>query len=366
MLETIREYAGEQLDESGEADELRRRHAEHFLALAEEAEPYLRKESEESREWLDRFDPEHDNVRAALDVLDASGECQLALRLVGAVWWFWDDRSHFVEGRRRLESALRADGRPTAARARALNGAGTLAMNAGDVAAVRPCAEEALALHRALGDAWGTAFSAHLLGHATLDEGDLQRAKPLIEESVRLFREVGDQHHNLFPTHLLAWTYFRLGDGERARALWEDNLQRARATANRNIEALSLGALADSFAVEEGRVEDALSMLTEAYRIHRDLGSPDVQTAMDLGRLARGLTLAGRAVAATRVLASAEALYEEIGARARPINAERNENTLSAIRSQLDDSAFAEAWEQGRALSPDEAVALALEESADA
>jgi len=364
MLETIREYALERLAESGEVEELRRRHTDHFLTFAEEAEPYLRSEVLRSTaEWLDRLEAEHDNLRAALDRLEASGETQLALRLAGAAWWFWNARSHLVEGRRRLESALRADGRPTAARARALNGAGEIAMNAGDVVAARLWAEEALPLHRASGDAWGSAYSAHLLGHATLDEGDLQRAKPLIEESVRLFGEVGDQHHNLFATHLLAWICYRLGDGERARTLWEDNLQRSRAAANRNIEALSLGALADNFAVEEGRVEDALSMLTEAYRINRDLGMPAVQTAMDLGRLAHGLALAGRAVAAARVLASAEALYEEVGAHARPINAERDEKTLSAIRVQLNDSALAEAWEQGRVLTADEAVALAVDEA---
>jgi predicted ATPase/class 3 adenylate cyclase len=358
LLETIREYGAERLEDSGEGEDLRRRHAEHFLALAEEAEPHLRKES---REWLDRVDREHDNLRAALDRLESSGESELALRLAGAVWWFWDARSHLVEGRRRLESLLRADERPTAARARALNGAGEIAINAGDVAAARIWAEQALVLHRRFGDAWGGAYSMHLLGHATLDQGDFQAAQPLIEESVRLFREVDDQHHNLFATHLLAWNCYRLRDGERARALWEDNLRRARAAANRNIEALSLGALADNFAVEEGRVEDALSMLTEAYRIHRELGMPSVQTAMDLCRLARGLAFAGRAVAAARVLASANTLYEEIGARARPLTAERDEKTLSAIRTQLNDSAFAEAWERGRTLSPDEAVALALD-----
>jgi tetratricopeptide (TPR) repeat protein len=234
-----------------------------------------------------------------------------------------------------------------------------MAMNAGNTAAARLYAEEALALHRVIGDAWGTAYSVHLLGHATLDEGDLQRAEPLIEESVRLFRELDDQFYNLFATHLLAWTYYRLGDGERARTLWEDNLQRSRATADRNIEALSLGALAVNVALEEGRVADALPMLAQAYRIHRDLGVPAAQTAMDLSRLARGLALAGRAVAAARTLASAEAVYEEIGARARPINAERDENTLSAIRTQLDDDALAAAWQEGKALKPDEAVALA-------
>jgi predicted ATPase/class 3 adenylate cyclase len=364
MLETIRDYAVERLEDSGEAEEFRRRHAAHFLALAEQAEPNLREEVPRSTaEWLDRLEREHDNLRAALERLEASGETQLALRLAGAAWWFWDARSYLVEGRRRLESALRADARPTAARARALNGAGEIAINAGDITAARLWAEEALPLHRAFGDAWGTAYSAHLFGHATLDEGDLHKARPLIEESVRLFRELGDQHHNLFATHLLAWNCYRLGDTERARTLWEDNLQRARATGNRNIEALALGALADNLALEEGRVEDALPMLTEAYRINRDLGMPSAQTAMDLHRFARGLALAGRATAAARVFACAEALYEEIGARARPLTAERDEETLSSIRTQLSDSAFAEAWEQGRLLTADEAVALAFGET---
>jgi hypothetical protein len=124
---------------------------------------------------------------------------------------------------------------------------------------------------------------------------------------------------------------------------------------------LSLGALADHFAIEEGRLEDALSMLTEAYRINRDFGMPSVQTTMDLGRLAHGLAFAGRSVAATRVLASAEALREEIGARARRTDAERDAKTLGAIHTLLDEAAFDEAWEQGRALTPDEAVALTLD-----
>lgn len=358
MLETIREFAAERLEESGEAEELARRHAGHFLALAEAAEPHLRMESVE---WLDCLEPEHDNLRAVLDRFEASGETQLALRLGAAVWWFWDARNHLVEGRHRLESTLRADERPTAVRARALNGAGEMAINAGDVATARLVAEEALGLHRAFGGVWDTAYCLHLLGHATLDEKEFQMARPLLEESAQLFRELGDQHYSLFATHLLAWNYYRGGDGDRARALWEDNLRGARATGNRNIEALSLGALADNFAVEEGLVEDALSMLTEAYRIHRDLARPPVQTAMDLCRFARGLAFAGRTVAAARVLASAEALREEIGARARPVDAENDEKTLSAIRAQLDEAAFAEAWEQGRTLTADDAVALALD-----
>src|SRR5918911_286689 len=132
MLETIREYAAERLEASGEADELRRRHAQHFLALAKKAEPNVRGYS---RAWLDRLEREHDNLRATLDWFGASGESELALRLAGALSRFWDEKGHLAEGRRRLESGLRTDDRPTAARARALNGAADMAVSLGDATA---------------------------------------------------------------------------------------------------------------------------------------------------------------------------------------------------------------------------------------
>ena len=132
-LETIREFAAERLDRAREAEEIERRHAEYFLVFAEEAEPHLFGR-EESGAWLDRVGREHDNLLAALDHLQASGETELALRLTGAVWTFWRDKAHFAEGRRRLESALQADQHPTAARAKGLNAAASMAGLSGDAA----------------------------------------------------------------------------------------------------------------------------------------------------------------------------------------------------------------------------------------
>ena len=174
MLETIREYAAERLDASSEAEELARRHAEHFLALAEEAHPHL---PLHPREWVERLEQEHDNFRAALDWLEAAGEGERTQQLAGALWPFWYIRGHVPEGRRRLESAIRADERRTAARATALNGATAMALERGNTVTARPWAEEALALHRALGDAWGTANSILLLGNVHAEEREsLHRA----------------------------------------------------------------------------------------------------------------------------------------------------------------------------------------------
>jgi predicted ATPase/class 3 adenylate cyclase len=352
MLETIREYAAERLEESGEATELRRRHASSFLALAEEAFPHLRGNP---GAWLDRLDAEHDNLSAALEQLEALGEPASALQLAGALYRYWYTKGHLAEGRRRLEGLLRIDDRPTAARARALHGAAVMEF---DPVAMRLRAEEALALHRRLEDAWGIAYSTYLLGMAATEESNWRRALPLLEESLAAFRELGDEHYTLLATDALAWVYGELGDRERRRALHENTLRQARAQGNMGVVALQLDQLASDFALAEGRIEVALSMLGESLRINRDLGRRGA-IAENLCRFAHTLAVAGITERAARLLAASEALREEIGGGPAWV-ADMNEETHTAIHAQVDQAAFSEAWEQGRKLTVDDAVALAL------
>jgi len=356
MLETIREYAAERLAESGEADELRRRHAGHFLAFGREAEPDVGKEP---TGWLDRLELEHDNLRAALDRLETSGEGQAVLLIVSALTDFWEIRGHLTEGARRFERALAADERPTAARAKALNGAGELAAATGDLTTARLRAIEALSLHREMEDAWGAAEAHRLLGVVAAEGGDWEGARRHSEESLRGFQQVGDERRVLEATRVLAWASYGLGALDDARALYEGNLSRARALRDGSMVAVMLGTLTTLFAVPEGRFEDAASMLSESIRILHDLG--DRREIMnDLCRVADALASAGKAEAAARIISSAEALREEIGGMEGWVENTR-ERALTTIRSQLDEAAFAEAWEQGRALTADEAVALALD-----
>ncbi len=352
MLETIREYATERLDESGEAGELRQRHAVHFLTLAEETEQHAR---EYSKEWLDLLEREHDNLRGALDSFEASGESQLALRMAGALSDFWGIKGHFTEGRRRLRNALRADERPTAARAKALNGAADLA-TAEDVESARLWVEEALSIHRQLGDQRGIAESLLMLGSSY--EGDWVRARDLWEESAQLFSELGDRHYAMLATRLLAWSYSELGDPARALALHEENLGEARAAGDEHMEAQSLEALAH-LAVTQGRPLAAVPMLERAYKIHRVVGDR-YRVAIAVGRFARVVASTGSAGTASMLLSCSEALFEEIGASA-PWVVAMNEETLATIRAQLDEAAVAEARERGRTLKADDAVALALQ-----
>jgi len=278
--------------------------------------------------------------------------------LAGASSGFWESRGHVAEGRRRLESALRAGDRPTAARAKALNGAAALAAAGGDVETARLRAEQGLALHRTLGDERGTATSLWMLGFALGDAGEWEGSRQLLEESVGLFRELGDPLATMWLTRSLAWTYFNLGKRERARTMYEDALRGARALRNRSAEAALLGALA-MIATEDGRVEEAFSMLKESIPLSRDLGG-----ALDLGanlcHVAEALAVAGRAEIATLLVSCSEVVFEEIGADVLWV-ARMNERTLAIIRSHLDEAAFADAWEQGRALTLDDACDLALE-----
>src|SRR6185369_14925145 len=132
MLETIREYAGERLEESGEAGDVRQQHVAHFLALVESADPEMI--SPRQLEWLMRLDAEHDNIRSALAYSLWQEDAESALRITASLGTFWNIRGHLSEGRIMLGDALGMAGaaQRTALRARALHVAGELAFVQGN------------------------------------------------------------------------------------------------------------------------------------------------------------------------------------------------------------------------------------------
>jgi ATP/maltotriose-dependent transcriptional regulator MalT len=355
MLETILEYAAERLEASDEAGVLRRRHAEHFLALVEAAEPELRRDS---AQWLDRLEEENGNLRAALDWLEASGDNQLLLRFAGAIWRFWYLKGHVAEGGQRLEVALRSDDRPTAARAHALNGSAVMALNSGDSAKTRHRAQEALGLHQRLGDRWGTAYAQFMLAQAANEEGDFETAAKLFGESVATFRELGDEHYALIAKFNLAIVIEDLGDAGRAHGLQEENLREARGMGDRQIEAHALTQLA-MLGFRDDRLDSASSILGQALRIFVELGNV-IEIAVNLGRFAAVLARGGHLETAAQLLAKSEALTKEIGAGLLSWAAERNARTMATIREHLDEAGVREAEAKGRAMTVDQAVALAL------
>jgi predicted ATPase/class 3 adenylate cyclase len=362
MLETIREFAAERLDASGEADALRQRHAEFLLALAEEAEPHVRSDSQP---WMERLEAEHDNLRGGLDHLEASDSRQFQ-RLAGALWRFWYLHSHFAEGRRRIEAALATDDQPTPARAKLLHGGSVMGQSLGDNAIGLRYAREALDLERLLGNQWGVAYASMMIGNSLSelhDESrDLPAARDWLAESARLFKALGDRHYGLMAQHNQAWITGELGDRDAEQRLHEDDLVVAREIGNEAIEADSLAQLGMA-ARDDGRLEDAIELLREAIRIDHRRGMT-LNVATQLGRLSSILVRAGEHRLSAILLGASEALIGHLGAELPWWVVRRDAETVELLEAagfrgpELDEARI-----DGEARTVDDAVALALGES---
>ena len=361
MLETIREFAGERLTGLADSSEVRDRHADHYLELAERLGADA---ARDASRWLTDLEAEHDNLRAALDWLAEVGKHENRQRLAGELARFWYTRGHIVEGRSRLEDAIAADAGRTSARASALNGMALLNAEGGDEARVaRQHAEEALSIYDELEDDWGSAYSRLMIAAAMSDAAEWEAARAMYEESRRHFEAIGDEHHVLLATRLLAWMHFELGDIGAARAVHDENLARARRLGNLRIIGTTLGALGE-YDIRERNLGSAASRLTEAYSIFRGLGH-SYEVAVELLRFAWLLARAGRPEAAARVLGRCLLAYEHIGGELPAWVAPMLADCRAEIQAQLDADTYAALLEAGRAMPVDEAVALVLDATAD-
>src|ERR671916_1297994 len=273
MLEPVRQYALEKLEEGDERDETRRRHARYYLALAERARPELKGPDQSS--WLDRLEAEMDNLRAALGLSLDRGDVEVALRMVAELWWFWYKRGHLNEGRRWLEEALGKSvsptGAPTPARAEALNGAGVMARNQADFEQAQTWLEESLALQRELGDERGAADVLVNLGTVALDRGDYPRSAALFEESLSLRRKLGDRWGIALALNNLGVVARARGDLAEAASLGEEGLGMFRAVGDRAGVAMVLSNLGK--VAEEGDAPaEAAEFYGESLALYRELG----------------------------------------------------------------------------------------------
>ncbi len=189
LLETVRQYAREKLLEARDAEVVRRRHRDWFLALADRAESELL--GPQQAAWLNRLEQEHDNLRAALDWSLGSGAIEAALRLAGALWPFWEVRGYLGEGREWLEMVLAKSGElPVALRAKVLQGAGILAWYQDDYERAVALCQQTLALYRELRQKQGMAIALNTLGLIRRSQGLYPEAHSLLEESLSIFREL--------------------------------------------------------------------------------------------------------------------------------------------------------------------------------
>jgi predicted ATPase/DNA-binding SARP family transcriptional activator/DNA-binding CsgD family transcriptional regulator len=356
MLEPIRQYARKKLEEDEESDAVLRRHANLFLALAEEAEPELR--GTRQQEWLERLEAEHDNFRAALSWALEGGEPELALRLAGALGDFWQLRGRLKEGRRWLEATL-AEGSEftTIARVKALIRAGDIAMEQRSFERAVTLSEEGLALSRGLGDEVGAAASLFNLGMVALLRNDSERAVALLEEAVKLAHYVGNVAALSLSVHGLALAFMHKYDLERAAALQRENLARARESGDQHILSMSIG-LGGLIALGEGDYERAEAHGLEALKMFRRMDLRQyIPTLLQLLAAAAGR---GDPLRSARLRGASEALHEAMGARLSAGEHAYFEPHLAAARAQLDKTTWETAWAEGRAMTFEQAVEYVL------
>jgi predicted ATPase len=385
MLETIREYAREKLEASGEEALTRRAHAAYCLVLAEEVS--TEHGGAEVAEWLERLELEHDNFRAALEWLTETGDAEWGLRLGAALFRFWEAREYLAEGRDRLGKLLklRAAAAPTKARQRVLFAAGVLAHEQGDYPSADALTSESLNIARQLGDKQGVAVSLNALAVQARDRGDVAGAHCLFEESLVEWRELGDQKAVARSLSNLASVVKLQGDYARARSLYAECLSIFRALGDRTGIAWSLDCQGD-VAREQGDSEAAQALYEQGLAIFRELGDRwgIAGTLADLGTLARergnGATAHAlyreslrtfqelghkrgiarllecfacsaaaqlQAQRSLRLAGAAAALRQNIGAPLTPAEQTKLEAVLAPARQVLSNPAGATAWLEG-------------------
>jgi tetratricopeptide (TPR) repeat protein len=405
MLETIRAYAWDQLAASGEAEELQRWHAQYFVSLAEEIEPLL--QGAEQTIWLQQLEADYANLRVILQSSIAKTEAQYGARLAGALWRYWEVRGRWGEGRSLLASFIPAsvdhdaDSPSILAQAKVLHGAAALAFYQADDVLAQTYFEHSLALYRQFGDQRGTAWVLIYLGWMANDRGDFAKARSSLEESLSICHEIGDQRG-------IAWSLARFGLmefwsgnlalgqepleeslaicralGDRWGAAWalhplagitylQGDVARGLSQAiesvtlwrevgeRRNLSA-TLMTLA-GFSAWQGDVARAHNAMREAFTIQRELGDNwgkgfglyiSVFISGAQGQMERAVRLAGAAITAKEamrvdypvfMLQTAQSIAEE-------------------ARQVLSEETWSKAYAEGQAMTLDQAVIYALEDS---
>jgi len=397
MLEPIRQYAREKLEESGEAQAVSCRHAAFFLTLAEESEPGLWGPEEAS--WLEHLEAEHDNMRAALSWAIEQGDAELGLRLTAALRWFWYARGHFGEGRGWLERALHKDGETSAGvRAKALDAVGWLAHDQGDMDRAVAAAEEGLelnteeiegscvasfrnmlgeaarhrgdyeratelfaeglALYREAGDTRGIAWSLGNLANVSSDRGDYERAVELYEEGLALCRELGGAQPLGDYLSTLGYEFLLQGNHERAAALNEEAAALLRNQGHKGGLQYALDNLGWT-ALVRGDHEQAKALHEESLALCRELGDQLVASESMEG-LACAAGIRGEAERAARMFGAAQALREAVGYRQAARGRALRKPYLALAISQLDQASWEAAFADGQRMTFEQAVEYVL------
>ena len=395
LLETMRQYGQEKLQQAGEVAAMRRRHGDWYVRFVERAGPEIG--GLQQIEWLQRVELEHDNIRTALAWSLEQAEVEPGARIGAAIWHFWLYRGYLTEGRTMLERILQHLSEQTSVRAQVLLAAGVLAFYQDDYARANILLEESLELSRALSERQVIAYALTALGKLTHSRGDYQQATTLYEESLPLLRELGDKRVMVLVLSEWGLALLALGEYERAIALCEESLALARELGFPQSVAASLTTLAIAV-LERGDYERARGLCEESLAIRQQLADKggSAHTLTILGRVAlsqgsyaqakahydeslslrqdlgdkEGIAAAleglagvaqgqGQPLSAAGLYGAAQALRDAIGAPLAPTDRASYERRLADVRVQLEAAPFETAWTQGRAFTLAQAIAAA-------
>ncbi len=395
MLETVREYSRAALEGSGEGDQLQDRQLQYFSQFASldrlesQVIPYA--------EWEEQIELEHDNLRAAFRWARSAGREQAAMTLAGALWGFWRVRSDISEGREWLAAVLSRPGsaRGSSDHARALNGAGMLAIEAGDLSGARTPLEESLSVARALGDGARVGDALDSLAYLAACRGDRVAAGQYYQEALDTYRAVGNRRATIYPLNGLGEIAALDGEFARARAFYRESIATCRETgsqaslmwahygmgtatllegdlgeAHRHLQA-GLAIAQDTkrqdglawclhglatLAHREGDLAGAESYYLESLRLFHGMGRK-WQTLRVLDSLAALAFARGLPNRAARLLGTADGVRETTE---RPVLHRSDaavRTALAALRAALADPVLSAHWQAGRRMSLGEAVA---------
>lgn len=401
MLQTIREYGEEKLFESGERDQLWKRHLEYFCEFTEQAEPGM--SGAEQAEWVNRVELEHDNIRAGLGrSKSVEGDLELGLRLAGALFWFWEQRSYLQEGRASLAALLaRSTDLHSRAHAKALTAAAQLTFRQGDYAEAKALCESSLKIFRDIGDKRWVAIVLNLLanigtelgdyettpamfkevvalglevddkrlavwglvglGYAELRPGGLEAAAGLFARALAVSREIGDKFSIAFELAALGEVAVRQGDYRRATDLLEESLDLRRQMDHKWGVGVCLGTLG-WVAMRQEDWGKAKARLGESLEVRHAIGDKG-GCAWSLERLAEVAEARGELERAVRILAAAAALRSSIDSAMDGADRPAYEQRVAGLREKLGEGIFSAVWSEGNAMTIAQAVAFALEKA---
>ena len=404
MLDTVKEYALEQLAASGEEEVVKRRHADYYLHLAETAERHLLRP--ERGVWLERLDRTHENLRAALTWSSENAAIGTGLRLAGALTWYWYLRGNLQEGRTFLERFLVQNGQTdsSVARGKALYGASLLTLTQGDIEMASHEAKESVSLFRGQADLYWLALALARLGDIQVSQGKLQAARSSLEESRHLFEEQDLPFLEAFVLRYLGQAALANHDLMEAKTLFGQSLVLFQQARDLLGEAATLGGLG-AVALAQGDVVTAQSLVNQSLPLMRAAGDPrylkqflliagtvrlrqgDVQQAHTLFSeslrlwastedqenttgirwsligLAEVATARGQAERVGRLLGVAETLSPRLLNSFEEMSVINLDQEIAQVRTRLDQAALEAGRAAGQAMTKEQAISYALQDN---